>query len=119
MELLFSDPYYGTKDWREGRYASELTSVLAEFDPSNKATDANIGHGADWPVVLVDIFNQIDWSSFLTLAGASGLFLLGDKINKNIDAWIEIAKKLNKLIDKLHPARIDENAATIIVLNEL
>lgn len=120
MELIFNDPYYDSaEEWEEGKYAKELAVELSEFDETIIAVDTSIGLGADWPVVLVKIFNNVDWASFLTIAGPSGLFLLGDKINKNIDAWLEIGKKLKKLAKKLQPTRIDENAATLMALNDI
>ena len=44
---------------------------------------------------------------------------MGKKINENIDAWIEIGKKFGKLIEKIKPARVDEHAAALLVINEL
>lgn len=121
MEIIFADPYYDSGNWVEGKYATELTKSLSEFDTNIQATNDNIGHGADWPVVSVEIFKNLDWASFLTIVGigTGGLFLLGDKINKNIDVWIDISKKFKKLIGIFHPARIDENGAAIIVMNDL
>lgn len=119
MELIFADQYYDTAEWEEGRFSNDLASQLAEFDKNVKTTDADIGHGASWPVVLVEIFKSVDWSTFLPVAGAGGLFLLGDQINKGIDGWIEIGKKVKKITEKYRPTRIDENAATLQVINEL
>lgn len=44
---------------------------------------------------------------------------MGKQINENIDAWIEIGKKLGKLIEKIKPARVDEHAAVLLVINDL
>ncbi len=119
MELIFSDRYYDSAEWEEGKYAKELATELSEVDQNVKTATADIGHGADWPVVLVQIFNNIDWGSFLAVAGPSGLFLLGDQINRNLDGWIEIGKKFKRLVEKFHPTRIDENAATLMALNDV
>lgn len=115
MELIFSDPYYDSDAWEEGKYAIELTNQLSEFDENVEVIDTDIGQGADWPVVLAKIFSDVDWSILLTAAGAGagGFFLLGEKINKNIDAWIEIGGKFKKLIEKCKPTRIDENGALL------
>lgn len=121
MELLFSNEYYDNvpegadEEKYVGRYAHELSASLSEFDGNVKSNDTNIGRGADWPVVLVEIFGN---HNFLTAAGVSGLFFLGEKINQNLDAWLEIAGKLGALFRKVKPVRIDENAAMLIALND-
>ena len=118
MELIISDALYDTPEWEEGKYSEQLASQLVQFDPDVSVKDTDIGKGADWPVVVVEIFNKIDWSSLLGVAGVGGLFLMGEKINKNIDAWLEIGKKLGSLIDKFKPARVDEYAALVIIFND-
>jgi len=119
MELIFSDPYYDTDAWGEGKYCAELARKLAEFDEGVVATETDIGHGADLPAVLVKIFTSVDWSSFLTIGAPAGLFLLGERINKNLDAWIEIAGKFKRLLETFRPTRIDENGALLLVFQEL
>jgi hypothetical protein len=62
--------------------------------------ETNIGTGADWIVYLITF---------------SSLFFLGEKIDKNLDAWIKIAKKLKKAFKKLSVIFIDEKAAKLLV----
>jgi hypothetical protein len=119
LELIFADALYDSSEWEEGKYSKDLLSRIVLFDPEASAEDTDIGHGADWPVVLVEIFKNIDWSQIFTLAGAGGVFLLGKQINENIDAWVEIGKKLKILIDKTKPTRVDEYAAVLLVIDEL
>ena len=119
MELIFPDILYDSSEWEEGKYSKELLSRIVQFDPEASATDTDIGHGADCPVVLVQIFNNVDWSQLFTLAGTIGVFLMGKQINENIDAWIEIGKKFKKLITKNKPERVDEHAAVLLVIDEL
>ena len=118
MELIFPDVLYGSPEWEEGKYSKELTSQLVYFDSGVSVTDTDIGHGADWPVVLVEIFKNIDWSSFLSVSGIGGLFLMGEKINRNLDAWTEVGKKLTQLIKKIKPARVDEYGAAVLIIND-
>lgn len=118
MELIFADQFYDSAEWEEGKFAKKLAADLSEYDDTVKTVTTDIGHGADWPVVLVKIFNNVDWVSFLIPAGG-GFFLLGEKINKNLDAWVEIGKKFKRLIEKFRPTRIDENAATLMALNDV
>ena len=118
--MIFRDNYYDNVDYNEeSKYAPELKSELLEFDTEVKTLEGDIGHGADWPVVLVEIFNSVDWASILKTSSIPAVFFLGKKINENLEAWILICKKLRKIIDKFKPVRIDEKAALLIVLEDL
>ena len=119
MEIIFADKYYGTSQEEKNKFEPELKKQLLEFDPDVSTKQTDIGHGADWPVVLVEIFKSYDWDTIFGIVGAGSLFLLGDKLNKGIEGWIEIAKKFNLLISKLKPTRIDKNGALLYVLNEM
>lgn len=117
MELIFPDPYYDSE--REGEdYAPVLKALLAQYDPQVTVHGTDIGHGADNPSFLVQVFSSVDWSTLLT-AGAGTVFFLGKKINENIDGWLEIGEKVRTLVEKLSPSRIDELAATVLVLKKL
>jgi hypothetical protein len=117
MEIVFPDPYYDSE--REGEdYAPELRALLFPFDPTVNVYSTNIGHNADYPAYLIQIFSSIDWSTLLT-AGTGAVFFLGKKINENIDAWLEIGGTVRKLVEKLSFLRIDELAATVLVLKQL
>ncbi|ABE55533.1 hypothetical protein Sden_2253 [Shewanella denitrificans OS217] len=119
MQLIFSDPYYDTKKWDEAVFSNEIkNSLIQVIDEDLNVHYSNIGHGADCPSILVELFNSIDWKA---IAGTSlvGAFLLGEKINKNLDAWTAIGKKVNAIIKKFNPARIDEKAALAWVINDL
>lgn len=117
MEIIFNDPYYNSEN--EGKdFTPELKTLLAPFDSEAVVFETDIGHGADCPAYLVQLFTTVDWSTLLTLSGAGATFFLGTKINENIDAWLNIAKKVKKIIEKLSPSRIDEHVATLIALTK-
>ncbi len=118
MQFIFSDLYYDSQDWEEKKYLYEVKEKFSDIDPLLKIEKVNIGHGADWPGVLVDMFNEVDWK-FLTGSSIVGFFLLGDKINKNIDAWRQIIEKVSTFIEKYKPTRIDEQAALALALNKM
>ena len=118
MELLYRDRYYDKVDWEQGKYCRELKSQLGDIDNEVDAIETDVGLGASEPSVLVELFKNIDWGSLLP-AVLTGVFFLGDKINKNIDAWIEIAKKFKRILSKFPPARIDEKGALLVVLDRL
>ena len=119
MELIFADEYYDSPDYKEGAFSKDLKNELGEFDSQLETIDGDIGHGADWPVVLIELFKEIDWTSVFKVGTIPTVFFLGKKINENIDAWIEISKKLKKLFEKKQPTRIDEKAALLIVLRDM
>jgi len=118
MELIFSDSLYDTPEWEEGKFARQIASNMRHIDPKLSVTEANIGHGADWPVCVVELLKDVNWSTYLSIAGFSSLFLMGDKINKNIVAWIEIVKKISELLKKIKPTRIDEYAALVFACDD-
>ena len=110
MQILVSDPTYA--DWQGDRDAlvRELESLLEDLGPYDLER-GDIGPGADWPM-------------FLAIFPAVGVvFLLGETINKNIDAWIAIAHKLNKLLSvlrkKLGATRIDAVGASLLALRHI
>lgn len=119
MELIFVDEYYDSPDFKQGLFLKDLKNELIEFDNELIAIDGDIGHGADWPVVLIDLFNEIDWSSVLKAGAVPTMFFFGKKINENLDAWIEIGRKLKRLFKKKQPIRLDEKAALLLVLHDL
>lgn len=119
MDLIFSDPYYDSGEYQPGRFARELSSELAETDPHVKVVETDIGRGADWPVALVTLFQSIDWPTVASAAAPITVYFLGERIKKNGEAWLEMARALKRLLRRRRPARIDEKAALLIVLEEL
>ncbi|WP_414932267.1 hypothetical protein [Vibrio europaeus] len=118
MQLIFGDPYYDSEDWNENQYLNELETWLREYDENLLLHHVDIGHGADFPAILVEFFDSLDWK-VVSASSVAGVFMLGEKINKNLDAWISIGKKLSSLIEKCKPTRVSEDAAICWVLNEL
>lgn len=108
MELIFSDPTYDSSPDEGQKSLNKLKRAIGELDNKVEFLEVDIGHGADWPVLLVTL---------------GSIFLLGEKINKNLDAWLSIASKLATFItwakDKLRLARIDKNAALLIAINNV
>ena len=115
MQILFYDKYYDTEDYESNmnRFKNELNQQFKEFDDNIKTYDANIGHGADSPSIIIDIFNNFG-SKEVIVASLVSLFFLGDKINKNVNAWLEIINKISTLIQKNKPARIDAETAMLL-----
>ena len=119
MELIFADPYYDSEEYESGRYVAELKEALTEFDSNVEVFEADIGRGADWPVALVTLFQSIDWPTVVASVGPISVYFLGERIKKNGEAWLEMARGLKRLLSKCRPTRIDEKAALLIVIDEL
>jgi len=120
MELIFTDPHYDDyHNGSSGRLVSKLKGALAEFDQNVGVIEADIGRGADWPVALVELFQSMDWPTAASTVGPISLYFLGERIKKNGEAWLEMARALKRLLRKHHPSRIDEKAALLIVIEQL
>lgn len=119
MELIYSDKQYAEFGVTDGSYLKELCHTLKEFDVNILAREDDIGYGADWPVILIEIFNDINWSSILKVGSIPTLFFLGKRINENIEGWLEISRRIKKLLKKAPAERIDEKSALCIVLQDM
>ena len=119
MELLIADKYYDSDSYEAGRYTEELKILLQAVDPDVSTAETNIGHGADFPTILVQLFKGLDITTLLTAGGLGAIVLGGEKISKSIGGWVEAAKKLNKLYEQICPTRIDESAALLLAIDDL
>ena len=110
MKILVSDPSYSDFEGDPSQLPVEIDAALGDIGPY-ELSSTDIGPGADWPV-------------FMVAFGALGsVFLLGEKINKNLDAWAAIGGKLKRGLDRLRQKlggmRVDEDAAKLLLLSHL
>lgn len=90
--------------------SEEYNEILEELKAIDKTTinkEVNLGPGADWIAILV-IINSI-----------VNVLLVGDKLVKGIDGWIELAKRIKKIFRKSDKVYIDKDAATILAIEFL
>jgi hypothetical protein len=85
----------------------EIKSELNELDKSYSLKEINIGEGADWVLILA-VINSV-----------TTVFLLGDKIEKGIEGWIKVGKRLKKIFSKSDKVYFDIKAAEILALEHL
>jgi len=106
LELLINFPEGLEGDVKPEDIKHAFEDELNAISKENKLIESNIGSGADALVIVIII---------------SGLFLLGKKINENLDAWIELSKKFKKLFSKLKKkgCLIDSNGSTLIALSKI
>jgi hypothetical protein len=107
MELIITPSLDEHECLEEARF-HELEAILGELDKHHAVTETNIGHGADWTVLLVML---------------GGIFLFGEKIQKNLDAWISLAKRavglLKRLSQNFRVVRVDASGAVALAIDDL
>lgn len=91
----------------ESNDLKSIQSDLIEIDENVKLEEVNMGTGADWIMILA-IIN-----------GITTVFLLGDKIDKGIEGWANIEKRLKKIFSKSRVILIDKDAAIFLAVNYL
>lgn len=96
--VAFDIPELNEKDKKQ--LESELNQLSKEVDIKSE----NIGTSADWIVIVV----------YLT-----SLLFLGDKINKNLKAWLDMSKKFVSFIKRSKPTFIDLNGARLIAVEKI
>ncbi|SEA12695.1 hypothetical protein [Bizionia paragorgiae] len=80
---------------------------LKLIDKDFQIEEINIGKGADCIAILV-LINTI-----------AGVFLLGDRIDKGIEGWINIGKRIKSIFKKSDNVYLDLDAAKIYTIQHL
>lgn len=108
MQILITDPRYDGFKTPSLPLYEELEQELLKIHKEVDLIDSNIGHGADWPIIL---------------ATFSALYFLGEKIEKNLNAWISLSKKfyafLNWTKKNIGKFRVDEKGAILIAIQDI
>lgn len=86
---------------------NEILKELKEIDNNVDIAEINLGRGADWILILA------------TLNSIIGVMALGDKLEKGIDGWIKIGKRISKIFNKSDRVYLDDNAAKIIAITHI
>ena len=101
MEIIFNDQSYEGQI-SEKEFIKEFEKDIKEFDKNAKWKNADIGRGADWPVILAI------YSSVLATITAISLLLAFAKKFKN--HFLKVEYKYGRL-------RISEDCAGLLALN--
>ncbi|SDK51469.1 hypothetical protein SAMN05660337_0690 [Maridesulfovibrio ferrireducens] len=118
MKLIYLDYSY-EEFGEEGKFKHKtILNALSEIDPNYEIKETDVGHGADLPALVVSLLTDLPELAQIGLASLA-IFFQGKRINKNIDAWISITKKINNLFSKNKPYRIDKTAATAIAIGDV
>lgn len=85
----------------------EIIGELQEIDNNVEIVEINLGRGADWVLILA------------TLSAITNVIALGDKLEKCIEGWIKIGKRISKIFKKSDRVYLDETAAKIIAITHI
>lgn len=88
----------------ESKFLEDIKIEFINIDPNYSLREVNLGTGADWALILA-IIN-----------GATTIFLLGDKIDKGIEGWINVGKRIKSLFQKTDIIYLDLHAAKLLAL---
>jgi len=107
MELLLDIRKFEDKIYSDGFSQNDIDEIKGSLDFGGEieVSKKNIGPGADVFVIF---------ASILTIAN---IFMLGDKIDKGIDGWIKIAKRIKKLFEKKELVAVDKDGASLLAIN--
>ena len=97
----------------ETEYEDTIVKVL-DFDESTyeKAYEVDMGAGADWPFVALQILESVAPASLIAT-----VFFFGERIENSFDAWHRMARKIVGLTPK--HAFLDRNGAAVLALSKL
>ena len=84
-----------------------ILNELKEIDSSVEISTVNFGRGADWILLLA------------TLSSITSIISLGDKLEKGIDGWIKIGKRISKIFHNSDKVYIDEDLAKIMAISHI
>jgi hypothetical protein len=106
MEILISLEKFREKINEEGLSQLDFKDIKNEldFEEEISLSEENIGPGADVMVILVSI---------LTIAQ---VFLLGEKIDKGIDGWLKLGKRVKNLFHKKKLIAVDQDGASLLAI---
>lgn len=106
MKVIFNIDKYIDKVNEGGLTNKDKRKIIQylEIGKDVEIKEVNLGVGADWIVILV-IINSI-----------VNVFLVGDKVDKGIDGWIKLAKRVRGLFRTKQAVYIDRDGASLLAL---
>lgn len=108
MEIIVIDSSYVNDELSENEFRDSVETLINEFSTEYKSSDADIGRGADWPAFVFEFL---------------GLFFLGEKIEKNLNSWINLAKRFHAFVQnftkELSTILIDAKGAELLAINHI
>ncbi|MEJ5104342.1 hypothetical protein [Chryseobacterium sp. MYb328] len=90
--------------------SKELDDILYELkqiDNKVQISDLNLGKGADWVLVLA------------ILSSITSVITLGEKLEKGIEGWTKIGKRITNIFKNSDRVYVDENGAKILAITHI
>jgi len=91
----------------ESKELHEILFELNEIDTNVHISLVNFGRGADWILLLA------------TLSSITGVIALGDTLEKGINGWVKIGKRISKIFEKSDRIYLDEDASKILAISHI
>jgi len=113
MQLSFIPKRYSEQLTRDGLDAvpkDYLQNILSELQTDEQKLifkEVNYGTGSDWIWIL------------LIFQGIGSIIVLGNKIDKGLQGWSNIGKKIKRFIKKVDRVRLDGDALKALCLYEI
>ena len=91
----------------ESKEFDDVIDELKQIDNKVNISSINLGKGADWFLIVA------------ILGSITSVIALGDKLEKGIEGWAKIGKRLTKLFKKSDRAYVDEDGAKILAITHI
>ncbi|AQX51845.1 hypothetical protein [Elizabethkingia anophelis] len=88
----------------ESKEFDDVIDELKQIDNEVNISSINLGKGADWVLILA------------ILGSITSVISLGDKLEKGIEGWVKIGKRLTNLFKKSDRVYVDEDGAKILAI---
>jgi hypothetical protein len=110
MDVLFVNDQFDDLIHSDGELAEQNRKEIEELldlGPIENVKEVNIGPGADLFVILASINTIVN------------VFLVGDRIVKGIDGWVEVGKKIKRLWKTDNLISVDKDGASLLAIQYL
>jgi hypothetical protein len=117
ISTIDEDKYDWEKEEYRPQYLEAITNTMVDLGVSREEVTferTGVGVGAEGDAIALIIFAGIT-----VLAAGKKLFLAGKTINENIEAWMELAKKLRRFLTKLKADYVSQPFAAALALEEI
>ena len=121
FEIVISNNDEDVYDWEKEEYRPQyveaIADTMADLGVSREGIQferTGVGVGASADAIALIVFAGIT-----VLAAGKKLFLAGKTINENVEAWMELAKKLRRFLTKLKADYVSQPFAAALALEEI
>jgi hypothetical protein len=117
ISTIDEDKYDWEKEEYRPQYVEAIANTMADLGVSREEVQferTGVGVGASGDAIALIVLAGIT-----VLAAGKKLFLAGKTINENVEAWMELAKKLRRFLTKLEADYVSQPFAAALALEEI